>query len=663
MQILDPSTSERVSVSAENMRSVLTAVPSGCSISFTFVNKETEGFLSRANAFPLMGDALDSYREELNNLFKLKQGPKGTKIQKSRFVTIKVDKEAHGKVDFFAMHSALNSVFKSFGVTLADLEGMPRLKAIKDIMNLDNSSPKSDVSWESLTKLGLTPKDFIMPSGADFTQTSTFQLGASSACVSWVNFLGNSLDFESLSDLIDSDNKQVVTVNLEPISTETLRKKGDKSKSCRQVYDKLVSSDESLFVVTVLVLTVAKDELTLMSNLESQRDILRQMNCTLNPLFYQQEQGFYDCCLLGTAGVSTRFAYVSSDVGRMISMSFKPSVKHSGVPYGIDYLTNTPVLVPRNQNAVISGSVGKSGLYAIQREIFMQMLTARRNMFVIDSSGLMDNFITMQKGSVLRLDDFKVDPMSNLESPISHSSLLMSAICDSVNAGTYSLTDRQINELKMVCITLEKSGGLSLASFLEAIREVQELREVSIYADLRILPLLDHFTSEQLTSMEFPNATFVKLDSLPINYKGMELLVWLSYLATVCTKNKQYASNLSFVIVEPALLFSQKTVFDYFKEVVHILTSLGVSITLFSADHSSFYAPEISSYISQFAPLKVLVGSGIPQSALSSLSKGDYNFIAQSSELRSVVISNGVTSLVSDVVTKSSSIYKMCDVM
>ncbi len=163
-------------------------------------------------------DDFDSIREEYSDMLR-KQLSKGNNgIMKKKFVTFGIHAESYKKAKprLERLELDIYGTLKKMGVQTKSLDGKERLELFHNFLRM-NEKEKFNFEWDWLAPTGLSTKDFIVPSSFWFGDGKYFKTGDTFGAVSFLQILAPEISDEVLTDYLDCEGNQAVSMQIQSI--------------------------------------------------------------------------------------------------------------------------------------------------------------------------------------------------------------------------------------------------------------------------------------------------------------------------------------------------------------------------------------------------------------------------------------------------------------
>lgn len=393
-----------------------------------FENSATsEEQISSLIRLPESQPGFERLQKELSDMLKEKGARGNNGIQRLKYIAFGLEEKSEAgaikRLDRIGVD--LCNELRRIGVSARALNGKEYLEVLHSILHLDTKEPFR-FAWDWLPRSGLSTKDFIVPSSFEFRTGKRFKMGDKVCQCSFLQILASELEDSFLTELLEIDNSQVLTMHVRQMDsgkalkqlrhtlTDLQSAKADAQKrAVRDGYDmdnisnELVSSgedaksllnslrsrDENLFLVTIILMSVADNKRELESRVQQAATIAQRYNCRLTCLDFQQEQGAMSCLPLAFNQVPISRSLTSSALGILIPFLTQElfQVDPSALYYGVNPLSRNLILANRkrlkNPSGLILGTPGGGKSMAAKREILNVMLATTDHIMICDPEG------------------------------------------------------------------------------------------------------------------------------------------------------------------------------------------------------------------------------------------------------------------------------------
>jgi len=472
----------------ENYCDFLNYFDSSISVQLSFINQRGNvREFQQSIDIPDRPDEFNDIRREYGDMLKNQLARGNNGLVKTKFITfgIEADSLKTAKPRIERVEADVLSNFKVLGVSARTLSGMERLETMHGQFH-PGGREKLRFSWKDLPKTGLSTKDYIAPSGFDFRDGRTFRMGEYYGAVSFVQILAPELTDRMLADFLDMDTAVTVNLHIQSIdqseAIKTVKRKlsdldkmkiEEQKKAVRSGYDMdiiptdlatygdeaknlltdLQSRNERMFLVTIIVLNMAKKKQMLENNVFQATGIAQKYNCALKRLDYQQEQGLMSSLPLGLNQIEIKRGLTTSSTAIFVPFTTQELfMRGEALYYGLNALSNNLIMANRkelkNPNGLFLGTPGSGKSFAAKREIVNVFLLTNDDIIISDPEAEYFPLVRRLGGQVVKLSPVSshyINPMdinpdySDEEDPLTLKSDFILSLCELIIGGKSGL--------------------------------------------------------------------------------------------------------------------------------------------------------------------------------------------------------------------------------
>lgn len=467
----------------------LNSFDSSVKFQLSFLNRSTdpERFRRRLELQP-RGDGFDSDRREYSGMIQSKFAQGNNGLTKTKYLTFGIEagsiKEARSKLEHIQMDIINN--FRQMGVRARAMDGRERLEVMHSMFHPESTEPFR-FDWRWLPVTGMNPKDFIAPNSFTFRKAREFMCGNLFGAMSFLHITASDMSDRMLSELLDMDSSQIVTMHIQSVDQHTAIKtvkhtitELDRSKieqqqkAVRSGYDmdilpadlatygndakellkELQQQNERMFLLTFLVMNTGRTPQELENNVFQAASIAQKYNCTLRRLDYEQEQGLMSSLPLASNEIQIQRGLTTSSTAIFIPFTTQELFQESNeaLYYGVNALSNNLIMVDRkelkNPNGLILGTPGSGKSFAAKREILNVFLATGDHIIICDPEAEYAPLVQRLGGQIIKISpnsEQRINPMdinlnySEEDNPIALKSDFVLSLCELVVGGKEGL--------------------------------------------------------------------------------------------------------------------------------------------------------------------------------------------------------------------------------
>jgi type IV secretory pathway VirB4 component len=442
--------------------------------------------LRNAVKIPDRGERYAPIVNEYQTMLNDQQAKGNNGLTKSKYVTVSIDADnlKAAKLRAERVEADILNNFKILGVASQPLTGAERLEVLYNQMNPDGGKFRFD--WKTRVSSGLSTKDFIAPSSFDFRDGKMFRMGDYYGTVSHLQILASEIKDSMLADFLNIDAPVTVTIHVksidQPEAIKLIKRKmsdidamkiQEQKKAVKAGYDMdiippdlatfgleaktlledLQSRNERMFLVTILILNIAKKKSELDNNFYAVGAVAQKHNCAVKRLDYQQEQGFMSSLVLGVNQVEINRALTTSGVAIFIPFT-TCELNQTGetMYYGLNALSNNMIMCNRkylkNPNGLFLGTPGSGKSFSAKREIVNVFLLTDDDIIISDPEAEYFPLVSRLDGQIIKLSPNStqyINPMdinenySDGDDPVALKSDFILSMCELIIGGKSGL--------------------------------------------------------------------------------------------------------------------------------------------------------------------------------------------------------------------------------
>ncbi len=456
-------------------------------LSFMDMATDAEDF-ARCIAIPHKKDDFNGIRDEYSSMLfhQMEAGNNGLTKTKYLSFGIKASSMKEAKPRLSHIETDILNNFKRIGVRAKSLNGAERLELMHSQFHMGDNE-RFSFDWKWLPGTGLSVKDFIAPSGLNFKNGRTFQMGGMYGAMSFLSITASDISDRLLADFLSMESSQIVTMHIQSVDqneaiktvkhtiTELDRSKiEEQKKAVRAGYDmdiipsdlatygndakallkELQSQNERMFLLTFLILNTGKTQQELDNNVFQASSIAQKHNCNLVRLDYQQEQGLMSSLPLAYNQIDIQRGMTTSSTAIFVPFTtqelFQPDKE--ALYYGLNALSNNLIMVDRkklkNPNGLILGTPGSGKSFSAKREIANAFLVTDDDVIISDPESEYSPLVERFGGQVIKISPTStqfINPMdinmnySDDDNPVALKADFILSLCELIVGGKEGL--------------------------------------------------------------------------------------------------------------------------------------------------------------------------------------------------------------------------------
>lgn len=427
----------------ENYCEFLNYFDDSIKVQMTFLNQQVrfEEF-AKSIDIPLKEDGFNEIRLEYDGMLKEQLAKGNNGLVKTKYITFGIVAEslkmAKSRLERIEL-DILNN-FKVLGVLAKPLNGVERLAILHDTFNMDTKEP-FHFHYGMIAETGLGTKDFIAPTGFDFSNDGYFRMGGTYGCVSYLQILAPELTDKMLVKFLEIEENMVINIHIQPVDQREAIKSikailsniqkmkiEEQKKAVRSGYDmdiipsdistygdeaenlldNLQSRNEKLFLVSFIIMNTARNRKILDNTVFQVSGIAQTYNCNLRRMQFLQEQGLMSSLPLGLnqTGIVRRLTTTSTAIFVPFTTQ-ELFMDGQALYYGLNALSNNMIMADRkklkNPNGLILGTPGSGKSFSAKREMLNVFLITDDDIVVCDPEGEYCLLIQALHGQVVKI--------------------------------------------------------------------------------------------------------------------------------------------------------------------------------------------------------------------------------------------------------------------
>ena len=411
----------------ENYCEFLNYFDSSIKFQLTFLNQQVNfSEFAKSIEIPEHEDDFNEIRKEYADMLKSQLAKGNNGLVKTKYITfgIEADNLKIAKARLDRVETDILNNFKVLGALARPLNGVERLEIIHSTFNMDTKEP-FHFHYGMVAKTGLGTKDFIAPTGFDFSSDSYFKMGSTIGCVSYLQILAPELTDKMLAEFLDMEENIIVNIHVQSVDQREAIKSlkttlsniqkmkiEEQKKAVRSGYDmdiiptdiatygdeaqslldELQSRNEKMFKITFLIMNTAKSRRKLDNIAFQTAGIAQKFNCNMRRLQFLQEQALMASLPLGLNETGIVRGLTTSSTAIFVPFTTQELfMEGEALYYGLNALSNNMIMVDRKQlknpNGLILGTPGSGKSFSAKREILNVFLITNDDIIICDPEG------------------------------------------------------------------------------------------------------------------------------------------------------------------------------------------------------------------------------------------------------------------------------------
>lgn len=572
---------------------------------------------------PLVGDSLDEYRTEINQMEKekLKEGQNSTVREKYFVYTAKAEDYETAQSALARFETQFIALFRNMDVEdVHVLSGQERINTMRTITRSDE---RKTLTMRDIAFSGYTSRSFVAPPSFDFSDKTGFEFGNKYGQVLWFGDLPPDLNDQLLSDFTDLPINMVISIHmknvnhaqaLSMVNTQIAFMEMDNNRRARKAWQQgtdprasylpetvqslknatalhtdLVENDQRLFEVTPLIYVYADTEEELIDYIYRIKSTAQKRLVTAQNIDYQQIEAFNSVLPIGKNfhGKNLIRNLTTASTAIMIPFTTQELYQKGGVYFGQNAISRNIIMFNRKQlhapNGFILGKPGSGKSFAAKREMILTLINdPNADVICIDPEREYTQLAYNFDGEVVRIapnSNVHINPLDINESyaddgdPLTLKSDFFISMIDLIQKGSISNKERSILDRTLrLCYekyfkTQKVEDMPTMQDFYALLvkQDSEEARELALSLEYYIkgsANLFAHKTNVDLSKR------FVIFDihELGKSNRTLGMLIVLDQIWNRITKNRASGRETYLFIDEIQLLFTNSYSSDYFFE-------------------------------------------------------------------------------------------------
>ena len=592
---------------------ILNGLPTDATAKISIFNRKIQNNTIEKIIVPVSDEKYKKYIKELEELLSDKMA-ESNNIVHEKYITISAEKKniKEARTYFARVGSDLAADFTKISSQITELGYKERLRLYYEFFGGEESG-EFDFDLKRAMAQGAHFKDYISPDSIEFKK-DYIQIGDKYARVLFLKEYPSFLKDDLLSQLTDFSRSMMVSVDVQPISTDEAVKEIQKKllaietditkwqqkqnmnnnfsatipyemeqmrSEIKEFMDDLTTRDQRMMFVTMTLVHLADSLAELDNDTETLLSIGRKDLCNLAVLNFQQEDGLNTVLPYGLMEIDAVRTLTTESTAVLIPYKTQEIIDDGGLYYGINAISHNLLMCNRklllNGNGFIIGVSGSGKSFASKMEIAMAALFTKDDIIVVDPEREYAPLVSNLGGEVIKLSasspnhinamDINAD-MSGEDNPISIKSEFLISLFDQLLkngdarfGGGVGAKDRSIIDRCTINVYSNYFNGKSdivptLADFREELlrQPEQEAHDLALSLELFATGSLDAFSHQSNVNVNNRIACYDILE-LGDQMKSIGLLIMLDNIMNRVMANRKKGKYTRVYIDEAHLFF------------------------------------------------------------------------------------------------------------
>ena len=420
---------------------LLNSFDSGATTKITINNRRLNRLdFEKTILLPMVGDELDIYREEYNNML-LEKATGASSIVQDKYITVSVNKKNIEEArNYFARVSAdMISHFSRLGSKCAELDATERLRIIHDFYRVGEETAFCFDAQDNRKK-GHSFKDYISPDSLEF-QKDYFKIGDRYGRVLFLRDYASYIKDSMVAELTDLNRNLMLSIDVVPVPTDEAVKEAEnrllgvetnitnwqrkqnsnnnfsatvpydmeqQKKEMKEFLDDLTTRDQRMMFAVLTMVHTADTKEQLDNDTEAILTTARKHLCQFAILKYQQMDGLNTVMPFGVRRINNFRTLTTESLAVFIPFRVQEIYHENGIYYGQNIISKNMIIADKKQllngNSFILGVSGSGKSFTAKGEMVSIILAnPNADIIVIDPEREYSKLVESMSGEVVRI--------------------------------------------------------------------------------------------------------------------------------------------------------------------------------------------------------------------------------------------------------------------
>lgn len=587
---------------------LLNSLDTGCTAKITINNRRLNmlDFEDRI-LLRMMGDPLDAYRKEYNDMLTEKTTGSNAIIQ-DKYITISVNRKSieDARLYFARIGSDLIAHFSRLGSKCIELTANDRLRIIHDFMRTgEEASYHFDL--KDHMKKGHDFRDYICPDCYE-NYSDYFKVGDRFGRVLLLRDYASYISDDMVAEITDLSRNMMLSIDIVPIPTDEAVKEVEQRllgvetnitqwqrrqnmnnnfsavvpydmeqqrKETKEFLDDLTTRDQRMMFAVLTLVHTADSKKQLDNDTEEILTIVRKRLCQMAILRYQQLDGLKTALPFGVRRIDAFRTLTTESLAVFMPFRVQEVYDDHGIYYGNNVISKNMIIADRrrllNGNSFILGVSGGGKSFMAKNEIVNLMLSSDADILIIDPEAEYTSLVRALGGSVINISATSPNHINAMDmsrdygetDPIIEKSQFLQSLCEQIVAGHKFQKGQQsiIDRCTENVYRYYKQGNYmgtppTLQDFREELLKQPEPEAHSLALELELFTRGSLNTFAKQTNVDTSNR-LICYDILELGeqLRAIGMLVILDSILNRITRNRQQGKQTYIFIDELYLLF------------------------------------------------------------------------------------------------------------
>ena len=420
---------------------LLNALDSGASAKITIHNRriDKEDF-ERSVLLPLLGDALDHYREEFNEMLRAQVTGTSNSMVRERHLTVSIVKRNidEARTYFARVGTDLVTHLAKLSSVAAELSTPDRLRLLRDFFKA-GQPPAFDFDLRQHAKRGHSFKDWLCPDSIEFA-ADHFQIDGRFGRVLYLQDYASYIKDSFISELCDLDRSMMLSIDILPVPTDEAARQMQNTllgvetnianwqrkqnaannwsatipydmelqrKETKEMLDDLTTRDQRMMFGLVTLVHMADSQQQLDSDTETLQSVGRKHLCQLSTLRWQQKDGLDTVLPYGLRRIQALRTLTTESTAVLIPFRAQEILQPGGIYYGQNAVSKNMIVADRtkllNGNSFRLGVSGSGKSMSAKEELVQIALATEDDILILDPESEFGYLTEALGGEVIRI--------------------------------------------------------------------------------------------------------------------------------------------------------------------------------------------------------------------------------------------------------------------
>ncbi len=454
-----------------------------------FKHRRNRAVFEQQALMPLSGDALDTYRNEVNSELTAAMQGKNSAV-KERMFTISVNKRnlEEAQEYFSRVKSEMSRHFNELGSTLSTMSTDDRLRLVHDFYRHDEDIYYHFDMADSRKK-GHSFKDYVCPDTMEF-KPDYFKMGDRYGRVLFLKDYPNVIRDKVLEDISGVCENMIISIDIMSIPVDVARRDAEnkllgvetnisnwqhkqnannnfsatvpytlaqQQESIKELLDDMTKRDQKLMEAVLTIVHTADSKAELDSDTDSIMQVANSNMLQCGVLRWQQLEGLNTVLPLGARKIDAFRTLTSESLSAFIPFNAAEIFQPSGIYYGKNPVSKTMIMADRTQlkngNEFILGVPGGGKSMQAKWEVICKALGSDADIIIIDPQREYNRLVSALGGEIINISATSDNHINALDmskgydegrNPIILKSQFIMSLCDMVSDGTLGAAEKSI---------------------------------------------------------------------------------------------------------------------------------------------------------------------------------------------------------------------------